>query len=122
MSFDFMSAKDQRDHVDRRRREIKSRVEQIAEMYKWGDLTRDAYRAEREQLEAELATLQATSSQAEAFTEAAKLLKDLPKARDTASAEQRNALARLVFESVEIEHDRVLAVVPQPQFAPFFVR
>ena len=39
-----------------------------------------------------------------------------------ASPEQRNALARLVFESIEIEDDRVTAVVPQPEFAPFFVR
>ena len=31
-----------------------ARIERIAEMYKWGDLTREAYRGEREQLEAEL--------------------------------------------------------------------
>ena len=51
--------------VERRRREIGSRIERIAEMYKWGDLTREAYRADRERLEAELGTLQAATSQAE---------------------------------------------------------
>jgi hypothetical protein len=50
------------------------------------------------------------------------LLKDLPAAWDAATSEQRNALARLVFESIEIEDDRVIAVVPQPDFAPFFVK
>ena len=38
-----------------------------------------------------------------------------------ATAEQRNALARLVFASVELVDDRVTAVVPRPDFAPFFV-
>ncbi|MDP9364285.1 MAG: hypothetical protein M3Q10_08705 [Chloroflexota bacterium] len=35
--------------------------------------------------------------------------------------EQRYALARLVFEAVEVTDDRVATVMPQPDFAPFFV-
>jgi hypothetical protein len=35
---------------------------------------------------------------------------------------RRNALARLVCASIEIEDDRVTAVMPQPDFAPFFVQ
>jgi hypothetical protein len=38
-----------------------------------------------------------------------------------ATPEQRNAPARLVLRSVEIEDGRVTAVVAQPDFAPFFV-
>jgi hypothetical protein len=34
----------------------------------------------------------------------------------------RNALARLVFSSIEIEDDGVTAVMPQSDFAPFFVQ
>jgi hypothetical protein len=30
-------------------------------------------------------------------------------------------LARLIFHSIEIEDDRVVAIVPQPDFAPFFI-
>jgi hypothetical protein len=37
-----------------------------------------------------------------------------------ASPDQRNGLARLIFQGVEITDDRVTAVVPQPDFAPFF--
>ncbi len=48
-------ATDQRDDAERRRREIAGRIERIAELYTWGDLTREAYRAERERLEMELA-------------------------------------------------------------------
>jgi site-specific DNA recombinase len=118
----YERANDQRDDAERRRREIGARIERIAEMYKWGDLTREAYRAERERLEAELATLRTTTNQAEVLVQAATLLKDLPAAWDAATAVQRNELARLVFETIEIEDDRVVAVVPQPDFAPFFVK
>jgi DNA invertase Pin-like site-specific DNA recombinase len=118
----YERANDQRDNAERRRREITGRIERIAEMYKWGDITRDAYRAERERLEAELATLRVATSQAEVLVQAASFLKDLPAAWNAANPEQRNALARLVFESIEIEDDRVAAVVPQPDFAPFFVK
>jgi hypothetical protein len=52
--------------------------------------------------------------------QAAALLRDLPAAWDKATAEQRNDLARLVFQSVEIRDDRVVAVLPTPEFAPFF--
>ena len=38
-----------------------------------------------------------------------------------ATPEQCNDLARLVCTSVEIEDDRVAAVVPRADFAPFFV-
>ncbi len=118
----YERANDQRDDSERRRREITARIERIAEMYKWGDLTREAYRTERERLEGDLATLRVATSQANVLVQAAALLKDLPAAWGAASSEQRNALARLVFESIEIEHDRVRAVVPQPDFAPFFVK
>jgi hypothetical protein len=69
-----------------------------------------------------LARLRTTTSQAEVLAQAANFLKDLPAAWEAASSEQRNPLARLVFESIEIEDDRVTAVVPQPDFAPFFVK
>jgi site-specific DNA recombinase len=118
----YERANDQRDDAERRRREIGSRIERIAEMYKWGDLTREAYRGERQRLEKELGTLRAVTSQAEVLVQASTLLKDLPAAWEAATPEQRNGLARLVFESIEIEDDRVIAVVPQPDFAPFFVQ
>ena len=113
-------ATDQRDDAERRRREIAGRIERIAELYKWGDLTREAYRSERERLEAELAGLRGATDRARVLAQAAGLLRDLPAAWRTATPDQRNALARLVFRSVELVDDRVAAVVPQPDFAPFF--
>jgi hypothetical protein len=49
-------------------------------------------------------------------------LQDLQAAWAAATAEQRNALDRLVFGSIQGKDDRVMAVVPQRDFAPFFVK
>ena len=43
----YEQAHDRRDDAARRRREIDNRLERIRELYKWGDLTREAYLAER---------------------------------------------------------------------------
>ncbi len=114
-------ASDQRDHSEDRRREIANRLERIRELYKWGDLTREAYAAERDQLGTDLSTLTGTTDRANIMAQAAAFLRDLPAAWDAATPNERNALARLVFQSVEITDARVVAVVPQPDFTPFFV-
>jgi DNA invertase Pin-like site-specific DNA recombinase len=110
----------QRDDDERRRREIASRLERIKELYKWGDLTREAYIADRDRLEAELATLNGATDQATVLMKAAGLLRDLATGWAQASEEQKHDLAKLVFRSVEIAEDRVIAVIPQADLAPFF--
>ncbi len=55
------------------------------------------------------------------ITQAAAFLRDLTKAWEHAAPEERNALARLVFASVELVADQVVAVVQQPDSPPFFV-
>src|SRR5262249_27251304 len=92
----------------------------IKEMYGWGDLTREAYVAQRDRIQTELAALRTTTDRAAILAQAAAFLRDLPAAWDAATPEQRNDLARLVFQSVEIADDRVVAVIPTADFAPFF--
>ena len=50
----------------------------------------------------------------------AAFLRDLPAAWEVATPEERNVLARTIFQSVEIAGDLLTAIVPQPEFAPFF--
>jgi hypothetical protein len=113
-------ARDTRNDTEIRRREIEGRLKRITELYKWGGLTKEAYLADRDRLAGELATLQTVNDYAGHVTRAAAFLSDLPAAWADATPEQRNALARLIFQKVEIEDDCVTAVVPQPDFAPFF--
>jgi hypothetical protein len=116
----YEQASGQRNDADRRRRELTGRLERTKEMYGWGDLTREAYTAERDRIEAELAGLRGAGDRAAVLVQAAAFLRDLPAAWDAASPEQRNTLARLVFQAVEVLDDRVVAVTPTADFAPFF--
>lgn len=47
-------------------------------------------------------------------------LADLSEAWNATADAQRNVLDRTLFESVELKDNRVEAVIPQPDFAPFF--
>ncbi len=47
-------------------------------------------------------------------------LRDLTAAWDIATPDQRNAQARIVVQSVEIAGVHVIAIGPQPEFAPVF--
>ena len=114
-------AEDQRDDAERRRSEIASRIERLAEMYRWGDITREAYRAERGHLEAELVGLRGATDRAAVLAQAAAVPRGLPAAWEAANPEQRTALDWLVLKSVEVADERVVVVVRQPTFAPFFL-
>jgi site-specific DNA recombinase len=115
------SADQRRDDTHRQRQESENRLARIAELYAWGDLTREAYQAERDRLQERLAVLRNAGEWATVLTQAAAFLRDLPAAWAAAIPEHRNDLARMLFESVEVTDDLVVAVVPQPDFAPFFL-
>jgi hypothetical protein len=96
-------------------------LERITERYTWGDLTREAYDADRDRLHADLSTVREANDSMSLITRAAAFLRDLTSDWAAATPDQRNALARLNFKKVEVEDDRVAAVVPKPDFAPIFV-
>lgn len=104
-----------------RRSETESRLDRLRKLYEWGDIADDEYKTERGRLEADLAATPAPIEMADLIVRAAELLRDLPSAWASATPKQRNDLARVILQSVEIDGDRVVAVVPQPEFSPFFV-
>jgi hypothetical protein len=87
----------------------------------WGDLSEEQYAAERRRLEAELAGLSPTIDRAAELAEIAAYLRDIGPAWQAAEPEERNGIARALFQRVELEDERVAAVVPQPELTPFFV-
>ena len=116
----YERTRDEPDDAHRRWRELSGRLERIRELYTWGDMTREAYVAERDRLEAELHASRDPNEAGEIMARAAAFLRNLSAAWAAAPAEQRKALARVVFRAVEITDGRVVAVVPQADFAPFF--
>ena len=78
------------------------------------------YQREREQIQSQLARLSPFQSTSENLGELAGFLSSLVGALDAASHEQRNRLARCLFQEVWIQDKSVVAVKPQPEFEPFF--
>lgn len=110
----------ERGDAEHRRRALETRLERIAELYTWGDLTREAYQAERAALAAELEGLSRDEAHLDALAETAAFLRDVPAAWAAADPDGRNEIARLLFASVSIKDDRVATVLVQPDYAPFF--
>ncbi len=106
--------------ADEQRRRVYAQLANARTLFELGDLTKAEYLERRDRLQRQIDGLR-TNGQVEATLQrAAAFLMDLPEAWRAADDVQRNALARLLFEEVRIKDDWVVAVVPQPSFAPFF--
>ncbi len=116
----YESTSIQQNDTSQRRRQAEARLGRIKELYSWGDMTREDYQVERDRLQIEVGLLRESSDYAAVLAQAASFLSNLPAAWKVASFEQRNALARVVFQEVEITDDRVTTVLPTADFAPFF--
>lgn len=116
----YAQAPDDGEDASRKRCDAEARLERIKRMYEWGDLTEEAYLTERRRVRADLEPLEGSTDWTTVLAQAASFLRDLPAAWEVATPDQRNALGRTVFQSVEITDGRVTAVVPQREFAPIF--
>jgi hypothetical protein len=107
------------DVVEERRR-LERQIMNLRTLFELGDLTKDEFLERRERLNRTLEGLRPHHEQDGVLERAAAFLGDVPAAWRAATDEQRNALARLLFSEVRIKDDWVVAVGPQPSFAPFF--
>ena len=85
-----------------------------------GDVKKAAFLDQRERLRQALEGLASGEELDKVLDRAAAFLNDVSSAWAVASDEQRNTLARLLLEEIRMKDDWVLAVQPQPSFAPFF--
>ncbi|MCH8869974.1 MAG: hypothetical protein IIC85_09700, partial [Chloroflexi bacterium] len=89
--------------------------------YEWGDYTQDQYKARREDIERQLRTLEPPPvDHGETLDKLAGFLQDLALAWEAADYEQRNKLARCLFEEIWVRDKKVVAVKPRGEFEPFF--
>lgn len=64
--------------------------------------------------------LPSATDQGAVLAETAGFPADLPAAWAAATPDERNRIARLLFERVELKDDQVAGLTVQPEFAPFF--
>lgn len=108
--------------VDGQRRRIETQLERLKDVYLLGDIAKDTYLAERERLKRDLAVLHVRQAgQSTRLDGLARLLANVAAGWEAARPEQRNRLARLLFDGVIINGIRVEAVKPRPELAGFFL-
>jgi site-specific DNA recombinase len=112
--------RDAYDDTDNQRARLEARLQRMKELYGWGDITRDQYLAEREAIHNEVKALAPIEEKSKNLDKLAQFLGNVAHAWDEANQEQRNKLARCLFQEVWIKDKEVVAVKPQPELKPFF--
>ncbi len=108
------------EHTGEEEARLKARFERVKDLYKWGDIAKEEYLKEREGIQRQLRAFTSTGSHAGVLGKLAEFLSNVAKAWREANQEQRNKLARTLFQEIWIKDKQVVAVKPQPEFEPFF--
>ena len=107
---------------DIQRNDLENKLKRLKQLFTWGDLSLEEYRAQRAQLRGELAALPAaTSSKKETLKRLASYLQNVGVAWRDANQEQRNRLAKTIFEGIRIEDRTIKGVTPHIEFTPLLV-
>ena len=106
--------------ADERRHRLEARLDRIRELYGWGDLTREQYVEERDMVKQELTLLSPIEEKDASLDRLAQFLASVADGWTQANQDQRNRLARCLFQEVWIEEKQIVAVKPQPEMKPFF--
>ena len=102
------------------RSNLESRLQRLKELYSWGDINKEEYVTKRNKIVEIIRVHTPSDKRNEALDKLAHFLSNFPEAWDIASQEQRNRLARCLFQEVWIRDKAVIAVRPQPELKPFF--
>jgi len=106
--------------VEKEQKQLQARLGRLKELYKWGDIGREEYHREKEQIDGQLTKITLFNTSSEPLKRLAEFLANITIAWDKAGNAQRNKLARCLFQEVWVKDKEVVAVKPQPEFEPFF--
>ena len=103
---------------------VKERLERqlnrAKELYEWGDYSRAEYLIRRANIVKQLDALRTGPTSSESLKRLAGFLADVPSSWEVATPEQRNRLARALFDEIWIKDKEVIAVKPRPELDSFF--
>ena len=106
--------------AEQERTVLEVRLKRLRELYEWDDITKAEYETRRDQVLRQLETLVPVLGHTDHLDKFATFLRDVPAGWTAATQEQRNKLARALFDQVWVEDDVVVAVKPRPELEPFF--
>jgi len=107
-------------NAEKESKQLQATLQRLRELYKWGDIGKEEYRREKNKIEGQLTKLTPFKITAEPLKRLAEFLANITIAWDKSSNEQRNKLARCLFQEIWVKDGEVVAVKPQPEFEPFF--
>ncbi len=108
------------DDVGKRKAMLEARHKKLTELYEWGHKSREEYLADYEEVQRELRQLAPVEDKSHQLERLAQFLSNVAAAWDEANQEQRNKLAKTLFDEIVVEDDKVVAAKPQPELEPFF--
>ena len=104
----------------RERSRLEGQLKRAKELYELGDYSKQEYLQRRDTIQRELRVLSPSPNGPEHLERLAGFLANVGDAWAVAGQEQRNKLARCLFEEVWLKGIEVVAVKPRPEFEPFF--
>ena len=108
------------DDISKQKVALERRLQRVKELYEWGHKSKEEYWADYDMIQAQLQSLAPPKDQGKSLERLVSFLKDISLAWKQADQQQRNRLAKQLFDIVWIKDKRVLAVTPRPKFKPFF--
>jgi len=108
------------DNVRNQKATLEKRLQGVKELYEWGHKSKEEYWADYKMIQTQLQSLTPARDQGKTLERLALFLKNISLAWKQSDEQQRNRLAKQLFDIVWIKDKKVLAVTPRPEFKPFF--
>jgi len=108
------------DNTEREQTRLKAQLERLKKLFAWGDLSEKQYLAEKGNTLERLRALVPPETKSKVLEGLAEFLKNVAKAWKEANQEQRNKLARQLFDEIWVKDKQVIAVKPRLELKPFF--
>ena len=109
------------DEAGQKRQILEGRLLRIQKLFEWGDKPETDYLAERQEIQHELAELRPSLAAPDQLTRLRDFLSSVALAWREATTEQRNRLAKAIYEDVYVEGEQVVSVRPREEMRPFFM-
>jgi hypothetical protein len=109
------------DDINSRRLRLSGSLQKLKKQYQWSHVTEHEYISEYKNIERQLAQLNSLQDKQEEIQRIAHFLANVADAWKEATQEQRNRLAKLLFEEIRLDNGgTIVAVKPKVEFEPFF--